>query len=94
MATIHLIATTLAITFGAFATAALFCALCWALCRIVHHPEWGPAIVLIGLVAAFGSGIAKNEFLRMSAIFAAIAAITLWLGGPGDHHRGFGARRR
>jgi len=75
---------------GSVAAAAVLCWLCWALFKLVHHPEWGAPTLLIMITLTCGRTVLHSEFLSMTFIFSALAAALAWPEGRAwraDHAR-------
>jgi hypothetical protein len=77
---------------GSLAAAAILCWLCWALFKLVHHPEWGAPTLLTMIALNCGSSVLHSEFLSMTFIFSALAAALAW--PEGRAWRADRARRR
>ena len=74
-------------TIGSLAAAALLCWLLWYAFRLVSHPEWGAVAVLMLLGLALLGALPKSEFMKMTLMFAVIAAVPLWIAGRAWHRQ-------
>lgn len=66
---------------GSLAAAALLCWILWSGFRVMLHPEWAAAAILMLLVLALMGQLPQSQFLGMTMTFAVIAAIPLWIAG-------------
>jgi hypothetical protein len=67
------IAQTIALTLGSAAAGILLCASLWLLFKLIHHPQWGPPLILVPVALAMAGLLPDSEFLRRMLIFAAAA---------------------
>lgn len=74
-------------TVGALAAAALLCWVLWYAFRLAAHPEWAAAAVLMLLGLALIGVLPKSEFLKITLMFAVIAAVPLWIAGRAWHRK-------
>lgn len=77
----------IASTIGSLAAAGLLCWLLWYAFRLVSHPEWGAVAVLMLLGLALLGALPKSEFMKMTLMFAVIAAVPLWIAGRAWHRQ-------
>ena len=75
----------IASTVGGLAAAALLCWLLWSAFRLVSHPELGAVAVLMLLELALLGALPQDEFVKMTLMFAVIAAVPLWIAGRAWH---------
>lgn len=66
---------------GSVAAAILLCWSLWSAFRLVGHPAWGPPIVVIPVILWAANLLPHSEFLRMTLLFAPLAAIPFWVEG-------------
>lgn len=52
--------------------------LLWNLLKMLRHPEYGPMIGLIGILALILVGVRVHQLLAMTAFFLFIAAVVAW----------------
>lgn len=81
MRTILFIAEAVGSCLGSLTAGILSCWLLWAVFKLVRHPEWGPPLVAAPVVLALAGQLPKSEFLDMTLVFAAVAAIPFWSAG-------------
>lgn len=81
MMVLQMIGEGLGVMFGSMAVAAVFCWMCWSAFKLLHHPELGSPVGLAALLLLGGDALAHSSFLRLSAVFAGVLAITLWFVG-------------
>lgn len=72
-------------TVGALAAAALLCWVLWHAFKLALHPEWAAAAVPMLLGLALVGALPASEFLKMTLMFAVIAAVPLWIAGRAWH---------
>ncbi|MGK6319148.1 hypothetical protein [Sphingomonas sp. DT-204] len=72
---------TLALILGSMAVGVTLCALLCAAFRRVHHPEWGAIALFVLILGAFMAALPQGMFLRLTLIFALLAAIPFALAG-------------
>jgi hypothetical protein len=71
----------LGLLIGSVTAAGLLCWLLWRCFRPIGHPDWG-ALVLVALaLLAIAGMLPDSRFLDLSLVFAALAALPLWLAG-------------
>ncbi|WP_066824335.1 hypothetical protein [Sphingomonas mali] len=66
---------------GSIAAAILLCWLLWSAFRLIRHPAWGPPIVILPVILWAANMLPRSEFLRMTLVFALLAAIPFWIEG-------------
>jgi hypothetical protein len=54
--------------------------LCWSLFKLVRHPEWGPCLVFVAVVAVMWNRGASS-FLQTAALFSGLFAVGCWWEG-------------
>ncbi|UIJ46098.1 hypothetical protein LZK98_03875 [Sphingomonas cannabina] len=72
---------TLGLILGSMAVGVVLCALLCAIFRRVHHPEWGAIALFVAVAGAFVAALPQGMFLRLTLIFALLAAIPFGLAG-------------
>ncbi|MEO9130693.1 MAG: hypothetical protein ABI240_05735 [Sphingomonas sp.] len=80
MIVVAMLAEALGMVAGSLAMAVFLCWFCWRLAKIVHHPAWGPPIVVPVLLALAGL-LPASQFLDMTLAFAVVFAIPFWIEG-------------
>ncbi|MFA6117556.1 MAG: hypothetical protein WC729_26430 [Sphingomonas sp.] len=70
---------------GALVAAILISWMSWTLFKLVRHPEWGPCLVLLGLMVTMWTRSSSSPFLQTTAFFTAVTAMICW--GEGDAWR-------
>ena len=89
---ISLIFHTLGILAGGLIVAIAVSWLCWSLFKLVRHPEWGPCLVFVAVVALMWNRGASS-FLQTAALFSGLFAVGCWWEGSvwrTRHPRGLG----
>ncbi|GAA0333958.1 hypothetical protein GCM10009087_50260 [Sphingomonas oligophenolica] len=81
MRTILFIAEPIGLCLGSLVAGILSCWLLWAAFKLVRHPEWGPPLVAVPAALALAGRLPSSEFLDMTLVFAAVAAIPFWSAG-------------
>jgi len=66
---------------GSIAAAILLCWLLWSAFRLIRHPAWGPPIVILPVILWAANMLPRSEFLRMTLVFALLAAVPFWIEG-------------
>ena len=66
---------------GSVAAAILLCWFLWRAFRLVRHPAWGPPIVVVPVILWAANMLPRSDFLRMTLVFALLAAIPFWIEG-------------
>jgi hypothetical protein len=66
---------------GSIVAAILLCSLLWTVFKLVHHPAWGPPIVVVPVILWAANLLPRSEFLRMTMVFAMVAAVPFWVEG-------------
>ena len=66
---------------GSVAAAILLCWLLWHAFRLIRHPAWGPPIVVVPVILWAANMLPRSDFLRMTLVFALLAAIPVWVEG-------------
>lgn len=77
---ISLIFQTLGIMAGGIIVAVVVSWLCWSLFKLVRHPEWGPCLVFVTLVALMWN-LGASSFLQTAALFSGLFAMGCWWEG-------------
>ena len=75
------IAESIALIVGSVAAAILLCWLLWHAFRLIRHPAWGPPIVVVPVIFWAANMLPRSDFLRMTLLFALLAAIPFWVEG-------------
>lgn len=73
------IAGSLGLVFGSILTAVLICWTLWRLFRLIGHPEFSAAVTLLAIPLAIA--LSTSQFIRMTAIFAIVVVVPLWVVG-------------
>jgi hypothetical protein len=66
---------------GSVAAAILLCWFLWRTFRLIRHPAWGPPIVVVPVILWAANMLPRSDFLRMTLVFALLAAIPFWIEG-------------
>lgn len=76
-----IIAQSIGLTLASAAAGILLCLSSWLIFRLVRHPQWGPALMLVPVALAMTGKVPDSEFLRRTLVFAAAAAGPFWIAG-------------
>jgi len=71
----------LGLIIGSIVAAILLCWSLWSAFRLVRHPAWGPPIVIVPAVLWAADMLPPSDFLRLTLVFALLAAIPFWVEG-------------
>ncbi|MBS0479447.1 MAG: hypothetical protein JSR79_09120 [Proteobacteria bacterium] len=66
---------------GSAAAAVLLCWALWSLFRLAGHPAWGPPLVVVPVILWAANLLPNNDFLRLTLVFAVLAAIPFCVEG-------------
>jgi hypothetical protein len=66
---------------GSVAAAILLCWFLWRAFWLIRHPAWGPPIVVVPVILWAANMLPRSDFLRMTLVFALLAAIPFWIEG-------------
>jgi hypothetical protein len=77
---INVIFQTLATLVGGILAAVAVSWACWSLFKLVRHPEWGPCVVFVAVVALMWDRGATS-FLQTVALFSGLFAVGCWWEG-------------
>jgi len=75
------IAESIGLIIGSAAAAILICWSLWSIFRRIGHPAWGPPLVVVPIVLWAADLLPSSDFLRLTLLFALLAAIPFWVEG-------------
>lgn len=75
------IAESIGLIVGSAAAAILLCWSLWSLFRLIGHPAWGPPLVIVPIILWGADLLPSSDFLRLTLLFALLAAIPFWVEG-------------
>ncbi|MGN6817825.1 MAG: hypothetical protein ACTHJR_04055 [Sphingomonas sp.] len=78
---LSVIVESLGLIIGSVVAAILICWFLWSAFRLIRHPAWGPPIVVVPVILWAANMLPRSEFLRMTLVFALLAAIPFWVEG-------------
>lgn len=81
MRTILFIAEPIGLCLGSLAAGIFSCWLLWAIFKAVRHPAWGPPLVVVPVILGLAGKLPDSEFLKMTLVFALVAAVPFWSAG-------------
>jgi hypothetical protein len=66
---------------GSLAAGIFSCWLLFAFFNLMRRPDWGPPLILVPVILALAGRLPDSEFVKMSLVFALVAAVPFWAVG-------------
>ena len=79
MYVLHTVLTVALATAGGLLGAGVIAWLFWTAFRLIHHPQWGPTLAFVLVLATAYPWLRNNEFAQTMLLFSAIAAGVGWV---------------
>ncbi|MDY7524623.1 hypothetical protein [Sphingomonas sp. 10B4] len=79
MYVLHTVLTVALATAGGLLGAGVIAWLFWTAFRLIHHPQWGPTLAFVLVLAAAFPWLRTNELAQTLLLFSALAAGVGWV---------------